>query len=139
MAAGHTWGRRSRECLATVEPVLAELCGRVRDVLPFDLTVTCGRRSRADQEEAVRTGRSHVHWPHGKHNVEKEDDLARAVDIHPYPIDFKDTARYLVMHGAFMAEAHRRGVKIRHGIDWDGDGVLLTDQRLDDYPHVELA
>ena len=139
MAAHHKWGRRSREALATVEPVLAELCGKVRDCLPFDLTVTCGERSREDQEKAVREGRSHVHWPHGRHNVEREGDKARAVDIHPYPVDFSDTARYLVMHGAFMAEAKRAGVKIRHGIDWDGDGVLLTDQRLDDYPHVELA
>ena len=138
MAAGHQWGRRSRECLATVDPVLAELAGRVLAVAPFDLTVTCGRRSKEEQEQAVRSGRSRVHWPKGRHNVLRDGDLARAIDVHPFPIRWSDTARYLVMDGIFIAEAARMGVRIRLGTDWDGDGEFLSDQTLQDYPHVEL-
>lgn len=139
MAGHHRWGARSQEALATVRPELRAVCDRALAVSPFDLTVTCGKRSREDQEKAVREGRSKVHWPHGKHNVENDEDLARAVDIHPYPVNFRDTARYLVLNGIMLACAAELGVKLRLGTNWDGDGEFLTDQRFDDYPHHELV
>ena len=138
MARHHAFGKRSENALATVDGRLDRLCREVLRAVPFDLTITCGRRSKEDQEKAVQEGRSKVHWPHGKHNVSQPSDLARAVDIHPYPIDWNDLPRYIFMHGAFAACADKAGIRIRHGIDWDGDGVLLKDQSLDDYPHVEL-
>lgn len=138
MAAHHRWGRRSREALATVEPALAELVCRARDVVPFDLTVTCGRRSREEQERAVREGHSRVHWPHGKHNVEREGEKARAVDVHPYPIDWQDQRRYVFLAGVMTALGDRMDTPVRWGGNWDGDATLITDQRLVDLPHYEL-
>ena len=136
MASRHAFGKRSREHLATVEPVLQELCEAALAACPFDLTVTCGLRSKADQDKAVAEGRSKVHWPHGNHNS-ADGSPARAVDIHPYPVDFQDTRRYYIMGGVFLALAHQRGIRIRWGGDWNGNGVL-TDQTFTDLPHVEL-
>ena len=136
MAAKHAFGRRSCDALATVDPRLADVCHGALGAVPFDLTVTCGRRSRKDQEKAVREGRSKVHWPKGNHNTRSDDELARAVDIHPYPIDWKDTRRYYILAGAMFAVAAEQGVPLRWGGDWDGDGSL-TDQTFNDLPHFE--
>ena len=136
MAREHAFGRRSIEHLSTVYPSLHALCVEALEVCPFDLTVTCGARSKEDQEKAVREGRSKVHWPHGKHNA-PEGGMSRAVDIHPYPIDFKDTRRYYILAGVMFALASRRGVSIRWGGDWSRDGIL-TDQTFNDLPHYEI-
>ena len=138
MTQRHKFGERSAGHLATVHPKLSVLCEHALESCPFDLTVTCGRRSKEDQEKAVREGRSKVHWPNGNHNTKRETDLARAVDIHPYPIDFSDTRRYHVLAGVMLALASMANVKIRWGGDWDGDGDL-TDQSFNDLPHFELA
>ena len=138
MSRHHAFGRRSEDALATVDGRLDRLCRDVLAAVPFDLAVLCGRRSKEDQEKAFAEGRSKVHWPHGRHNTARPGDLARAVDIAPWPIDWNDLPRFVFMHGAFAMQAHNLGIRIRHGIDWDGDGVLLKDQRFDDYPHIEL-
>ena len=134
MAAHHAFGAKSEAHLATVHPELADACRHALQASPFDLTVTCGRRSKADQEQAVREGRSKVHWPHGNHNTRQPAELARAVDIHPYPIDFKDTRRYYILAGLMLAVSN---VPLRWGGDWDGDGQL-TDQTFNDLPHFEV-
>ena len=137
MSAAHQFGARSKEHLATVHPDLVAVACEALHAAPFDLTVTCGRRSKEDQEQAVRDGRSKVHWPHGNHNVAHEGELARALDIHPYPVDFKDTRRYYILAGIMLAVAVEHGVKLRWGGDWDGDGTL-TDQTFNDLPHFEI-
>ena len=137
MSQHHVFGKRSAEALATCSPPLRGLCVEALAAAPFDLTVTCGRRSKEDQEKAVAEGRSKVHWPHGKHNTADPGALSRAVDIHPYPVDFEDTRRYYILAGVMLAIARRRGIAIRWGGDWDGDGTL-TDQSFNDLPHFEL-
>ena len=138
MAKHHQFSMRSKEHLATVHPDLEVLCRNALYVLPFDLTVTCGARSEEDQEKAVAEGRSKVHWPHGKHNVKDGEEFATAVDIHPYPIDFKDVRRYYMLAGAMIANADELDISIRWGGDWDGDGNL-KDQSFNDLPHFELV
>lgn len=137
MSQYHSFGQRSLDCLATVSPPLRALCTEALDATPFDLTVTCGLRSQSEQERAVAEGRSKVHWPKGKHNS-ASGGLSRAVDIHPYPVDFDDTRRYYILAGVMMAVAKRRGIALRWGGDWDGDGTL-TDQTFNDLPHFELV
>ena len=138
MADHHSWGKRSEEALQTVHPQLAEICDRALEITPFDLIVTCGRRSKEDQEKAVREGRSKVHWPHGKHNVENPGDLARAVDIHPYPIDWNDLHRYAYLAGVMRAVAHENGIDLRWGGNFDRDSEIY-EQRFLDAPHFEIV
>ena len=137
MARHHQFGKTSTAHLLTVHRDLQVICRDALFVVPFDLTVTCGRRSREDQQTAVAEGRSKVHWPDGNHNVRLPGELARAVDIHPYPVDFQDVRRYYILGGVMLACAHELDVDLRWGGDWDGDGTL-TDQTFNDLPHFEL-
>lgn len=136
MAAHHKFGNKSLERLDTVDYRLKAICLDALAMSPFDLTVTCGVRSKEDQEKAVAEGHSKVHYPEGKHNA-LPGEKARAVDIHPYPIDFKDTRRYYILGGIMMAISSFKRIPIRWGGDWDGDGTL-TDQTFNDLPHFEL-
>ena len=134
MAENHSFGKRSEGRLATVDPRLAEVVRDALKVVPFDLTVLTGHRSREDQERAVRLGRSRVHYPRGKHN--RLPSLA--VDLAPYPIDWHDRPRFVFLAGVMTAAGRERGLDIRWGGNWDGDGTLITDQTLVDLPHFEL-
>ena len=91
---------------------------------------------KAAQDEAYRTGRSKLCWPHGRHNA-LTGQLARAVDLHPYRIDWVDTRRYYYLAGAMRALARDLGIKLRWGGDWDSDGSF-ADQTFNDLPHFEL-
>ena len=139
MADRHRWGQRSLDHLATVHPLLRHLCTEALKLTPFDLTVTCGRRGRDEQEDAVKAGTSKLHWPRGKHNTLEPNDPAWAVDIHPYPVDFLDLPRYCFMAGVILTLAREQQLVVRWGGDWDGDGVLIKDQSLVDLPHFELS
>jgi hypothetical protein len=59
------------------------------------------------------------------------------VDAAPYPIDWNNTERFAYMQGLIKGIAMAKGIKIRSGIDWDGDGDI-TDHSFMDYPHFEL-
>jgi peptidoglycan L-alanyl-D-glutamate endopeptidase CwlK len=66
-----------------------------------DVTVLCGYRGQADQEAAFASGASKVHYPNSRHNVKP----SAAVDLAPYPIDWKDRERFLVLRGYVLAKA----------------------------------
>jgi len=73
----------------------------------------------------------------GQHN--RKPSLA--VDAVPYPINpdwNKDLEKICVFAGIVLAIAHRRGIKIRWGRDWDGD-FDLNDQTFNDYCHFEIV
>jgi hypothetical protein len=62
---------------------------------------------------------------------------SRAVDVAPYPIDWNDTRRFDHFAGIVVGIAHRSGVKIRWGGNWDRDNDL-NDQNFNDLVHFEL-
>lgn len=143
---------RSTMRLSTIRPELATLFGEV--VRRRDCTILCGVRSKAEQDRLCNIGRSKVMWPNSKHNVEHPDDLARAVDVAPYFADqdppiiwpyaaqfrkdyAKECGLYYNFAGYVQAIAERKGIRIRWGGDWDGDG-RYTDQSFDDLVHYEL-
>ena len=69
--------------------------------------------------------------------------LVCAVDINPYPLDFKNKARYIYMAGLFMMaadELYKKG-EISHGIRWGGDWNRNndpSDEKFEDMGHFEL-
>lgn len=102
-----------------------------------DCTVLCGHRTKLEQDEAVRTGRSKTPWPTSKHNAIP----SMAVDVAPYPVQWDGVnARIRFYHfaGVVRAVADDMGIKIRWGGDWDGDWDLF-DQSFNDLPHFELV
>ena len=62
-----SFGTASAQRLLTVHPDLRLLMETV--VARHDCAVLCGRRGKAEQDEAVRTGASRTVWPQSKHNV----------------------------------------------------------------------
>lgn len=91
----------------------------------FDFTVLEGHRGQAAQDLAVQQGRSQTPWPKSKHNSVP----SRAVDLAPYPIDWKNEAAFMALAWAVAFEAGKLGIKIR----WGG-----TFKTLRDLPHFEL-
>jgi peptidoglycan L-alanyl-D-glutamate endopeptidase CwlK len=120
--------QRLSTCDERLQRILREAIKQV------DLTVICGHRTRDEQDDAFRRGASTKRWPLSKHN--RLPSLA--VDIAPYPVDWKDTARFARLAGYIERIAHEQGVPIRWGGDWDQDG-RTTDERLIDMPHLELV
>ena len=87
-----------------------------------------------------------VSGPDSKHNFTMRDGTkcAQATDIAPYNagtkdrVPWDDTYQWVQLSGIVMAEAHKLGLSIRWGGNWDGDYILLHDQKFQDLGHYEL-
>lgn len=127
-----TFSKLSEQRLSTCAQPLQDL---LREAIKHvDFTVLFGYRGKDEQDDAVRTGASTKVWPTSRHNVMP----SMAVDIAPYPIDWKDTARFARLFGFIERIAQEKGIKIRWGADWNGN-YRTKDERLVDMPHIELV
>lgn len=133
-----SFGTESRKVLDTVRPELVETLEIV--VKEFDITVLEGRRSWERQAELLRQNKTKVGPGQSKHNPPTEGDetwLSNAVDVAPYPIDWKDAKRFIYMAGLIMGTGRALGHDLRWGGNWDEDNVIIDDQNFDDLPHIE--
>lgn len=131
------FGTESEAQLATCHPDLVKV---LREAIKyFDFKVEEGFRNQADQHKAFITHHSTLDWPHGNHNKSP----STAADCYPYPVDYSDNQknleRFLWMHGVIDTVAQQLGIKIRHGVDWNGNKDERDEKGLRDYPHVELG
>lgn len=122
-------GERSRRELSTCHPRLQELIEEVDRRLSvrkrLDLTVLCGYRGELAQNQAYRDGNSKLRWPDSKHNTLP----SRAVDVAPYPIDWKDPEMFMLLAGYILAVADEMGIDIEIGGLW----------KWRDRPHIQLG
>jgi peptidoglycan L-alanyl-D-glutamate endopeptidase CwlK len=125
------FGKKSQERLNTCDPRLVELFEEV--VEHFDCSVIQGYRDEAEQNKAFEDGFSKLKYPKGSHN--KYPSLA--VDIAPYPIDWKDRDRFHLFAGFVKGIASQMGLNIRWGGDWNSD-THTKDNNFDDLPHFEV-
>lgn len=125
------FSQRSQANLATCDQKLQDLFNEV--IKHVDCTILEGHRNREEQEEAFRTGKSQLHYPHGNHNAYPSN----AVDAVPYPIDWENTDRLYMFSGFVQGIAAKMGISIRVGADWDGD-FNTKNQHFVDLPHFEL-
>lgn len=119
-----TFSKKSLEKLATVDRRLYDICSEA--IKYTDFAVICGHRNEQDQNLAYETGTSKLQWPNSKHNTSP----SQAVDIVPYPIDWKDIERFKRL--AIVMKKAASDLQI--GISWGGDW-----KRFKDYPHWELV
>ena len=114
--------------LTNVEPQLVAL---VTDVgMARDIIVLQGARTVAEELEAIASHHSALRDPmHSKHVISDTRPLAQAVDIGPWPLDWKDIASFQEL-GAFMKE---RALALHTPIQWGGEWVHLKD-----YVHYEM-
>ena len=125
------FGKRSRERLATCDKRLQDI---FNEVIQFvDCSVLEGHREEERQNALYNEGKTLVKYPDGRHN----SIPSRAVDVTPYPIDWKDRERQTLFAGFVIGLARAKGIKLRWGGDWDQDFQVM-DNRFDDFPHFEL-
>ncbi len=91
----------------------------------LNISVLEGHRGQAAQDLAIAQGRSQTPWPTSKHN--KQPSLA--VDVVPYPVDWKNESAFNILAMEMAFEAGKQGVRLR----WGG-----TFKSFRDLPHFEL-
>ncbi len=125
------FGRRSKKQLATCHPDLQMV---LNEAIKFvDFSVLEGHRGEELQNKYYHEGKSKLKFPKGKHN----QNPSLAVDIAPYPIDWKDLKRFGAVAFFIKGIAASHGIELRLGADWNGD-FKFTESFLD-LPHIELS
>ncbi len=136
-----TFSETSRQKLATCDPRLQDILNEA--ILHVDFTVLEGHRNKEAQDEAVRKGNSQKPWPTGNHNSYP----SKAVDIAPLSkqegdkLSWKDIVAFGRLMGYVDCIAKQHGVKLRFGLDWDGDFRTVgqdPNEHFLDAPHVEV-
>ena len=127
------FGKRSKDRLRGVDAKLQNVLNEV--VKFYDITIIEGRRSQKRQNELVAEGKSKTKF--GKHVDGK------AVDIAPYPIDWKARDDFHLLGGFVLGIASQMGVKIRWGGDWSASSLFqgqrtTKDNNFDDLVHFEI-
>jgi peptidoglycan LD-endopeptidase CwlK len=133
-----SFGKKSIERLKTCDPKLQELFNEV--VKNYDCSVLEGHRTRERQMELffAKPQRSKVQWPNSKHNTFP----SRGIDVVPYfkdspHIRWDDMTAFALFAGYVLGVADQMGIKIRAGIDWNGDWEF--NETFVDAPHFELV
>jgi peptidoglycan L-alanyl-D-glutamate endopeptidase CwlK len=108
------FGKRSRENRASIDQRLKRVVDRA--IQQTDFAVLCGHRTQAAQDAAYPTY-SKVRWPHSRHN----SSPSQAVDVAPWPINWKDEGRFYFLAGVIYSCAYEEGVRITGGFDWRWD------------------
>lgn len=122
-------GTASLKRLKSVDPKLQEVCLKAFETMPFDITVLEGIRTSERQAELFKQGASKT--MNSKHLT------GRAIDLAPYPVDWKDIDRFVVMSHHVLSAAKQLGVDVRWGGDWNRNGEW-RDEKFLDCPHFEL-
>ena len=125
------FGRKSKERLSTCESNLQKVFNEV--IKHVDCSVLEGHRSKDRQNKLYEEEKTKVKYPDGRHNRQPSS----AVDVTPYPVDWKDRERQTLFAGFVIGVASQMGIKLRWGGDWDQD-FQVVDNRFDDFPHFEL-
>lgn len=98
----------------------------------MDFSVLEGYRTSDRQEYLFEQGLSQVRAG-GKHNQLP----SLAVDVAPYPIDWGDTERFVLLAGIILGVAAICDVNIRWGGDWN-QNMQTRDETFRDLGHFEL-
>ena len=121
------FGKRSKERLRGIDARLVSVLNELVKIM--DVTIIEGLRSEQRQEKLLKEGSTKTKF--SKHITGK------AVDLAPYPIDWKDRDRFHYMGGMIRGIAKQLNIKVRWGGDWDSDGDV-KDNGFDDLVHVEI-
>ena len=125
------FGKTSKKRLSTCDDRLQKVFNEV--IKHVDCSVLEGHRSKDRQNKLYEEGKTKVKYPDGRHNRQPSS----AVDVTPYPVDWKDRERQTLFAGFVIGVASQMGIKLRWGGDWDQD-FQVVDNRFDDFPHFEL-
>jgi len=140
-----TLGQQSLARLEGVHPDLVRVVKRAAAIATTveDFTVLEGVRTLARQRELYARGRSTpgqiVTWTmSSNHFRNARTGFGHAVDLAPFPVNWKDSRRFDQLALVMFRAAALEGVKLRWGADWDQDGKP-RERGESDSPHFELA
>lgn len=131
------FSKRSENILSTCHDDLRKVMDYVLEYV--DISIICGFRDKAEQDEAYARGSSKLEFPKSEHN----ERPSRAVDIIPYPEGYKGDKKFYYIAGIVEVVSNillKHGIithEIRWGGDWDSD-VDFTDNKFNDLAHYEL-
>lgn len=132
------FSQTSKDRLQTCHNELQAICNEA--IKLYDFTVLCGHRNEGEQNRAYSAGNSKLRYPNSKHN--KVPSLA--VDLAPYPINYKRSQDWYYLAGLIMTVAYKMRVdglvqsRLRWGGDWDGDQDF-ADNKFNDLGHFEIV
>jgi len=121
------FGKTSKKRLEGVDTKLVNVLNELIKIM--DVTIIEGLRTEERQKELLKKGATKV-----KYSTQME---GKAVDLAPYPIDWKNRDGFHYMGGMIRGIAKQLNVKVRWGGDWDSDGDV-KDNGFDDLVHVEI-
>ncbi len=115
--------------LNTCHPGLIAVCREL--IKQYDFAVLCGHRSKDEQNKAFQRGSSRLIYPQSPHNRMP----SHAVDLAPYPVDWRNLARFREMWHRFdaLARLMRERGEIESEFEWGGEWNTLKD-----FPHIEI-
>ena len=128
----YKYSKQSLDKLKTCHPDIQKVMNEV--IKHVDCTIIEGIRTKEQQEEYVRTGKSKT--MDSKH-LRQADGYSHAVDVMAYPIIWDDWKRNSYFAGFVMGTAKSMGIDLRSGIDWDSD-FDISEHSFLDAPHLEL-
>lgn len=124
----YAFSKTSLERMEGVHPLLIKTAKTALSYNIMDLTIPPygGMRTVADQNELIERGASKtmnsLHLPQG-------DGYAHALDIIPYPVDWHDENRFLMMATLMFRASVEHGIVIEWGGHW---------KSFKDLPHFQL-
>jgi peptidoglycan L-alanyl-D-glutamate endopeptidase CwlK len=123
---------KSSRRLVKAHPLLQELFEEVAKKV--EIKILESQRGEADQELAVKLGRSKAHFGQSAHNWTP----AIALDVVPLPIDWKNTKAFVALgQKVILPLAKKLKIPVRWGADWNMNSKL-SDESFVDMPHWEL-
>lgn len=127
----YKFGKKSKQRLKGVDTRLVNVLNELIKIM--DVTIIEGVRSKEKQQEYFKDGKSKIDGvtKKGMHQ------LGKAVDLAPYPVDWKNTKRFYYMGGMLRGISKQLNIKVRWGGDWDSDGKI-KDQTFNDLVHIEI-
>ena len=99
--------------------------------MPFDVTITEGLRSEAQQKLNVAKG---VSW-----TMKSKHLVGNAVDMVPYPVNWKNLDRFVTMAEHVFAASKELGIPVKWGGTWSTTTEGWQKTKNFDGPHIELA
>lgn len=124
------FSKSSREQLDTCHDDLRLIASNAIRVIDFKIIE--GYRSNEKQQKLFDQNLSKAKPGKSKHNRYPSE----AYDIAPYPIDWKDTDRFIYFAGRMIEIARSLGIDLRWGGDWNMDTHLK--EKFKDLGHFEL-
>ena len=125
----YKFSKRSLNNLKGVHPDMVKLMKEAIKTTPIDFTIIEGVRTTARQLELYKAKKSRCDGIYKKSNHQvKKDGYGYAVDVVPYPVDWSNINRFILLSKHIKSVANKLGIRISYGGDWT----------MKDFPHWEL-